>query len=125
MKRILLFAVIAFVAGCKKQTVAKPMPVIEITTPTSNQHFVMGETIHITGNVTHSIELTEVAVHMTDLTSKVEFFHNHFSAGNALTYHYDSTYPIPDNTKTSYKVEVEATDKDGNSTTKEITITIN
>jgi hypothetical protein len=32
---------------------------------------------------------------------------------------------LPDDKKTTYKVEVEADDKDGNTTTKELTITIN
>ena len=124
MNRILIIASIFFVLGCKKET-AKPVPDIVINTPTNSQHFVMGDTIRITGTVTHSIALTEVAVHMTDLSTKNEFFHNHFSGGNQLVFNYSSKYGIPDNTKSSFKVEVEATDKDGNSATKEITILIN
>lgn len=125
MKRVLVLTAIVFFAGCKKEPVSKPAPVIEIITPTINQHFVMGETIHITGAISSTVPLTEVAVHMTDLNTRIEFFHNHFSGGNQLLYSYDSFYPIPDNTKTSIKVEVEATDKEGTAAIKEITITIN
>lgn len=125
MKRLLVFTAIVLFIGCKKETVAKPTTVIEIRTPTANQHFVMGQTIHITGKITSSNALTEVAVHMTDLATQIEFFHNHFSGGNQLEYQFDSSYPIPDNKKATIKAEVEATDKDGNATSKEITITIN
>jgi hypothetical protein len=125
MKSILAIAAMILLAGCKKETVSKPAPVIEIITPTANQHYVMGETIHITGAISSTVPLTEVAVHMTDLGTKIEFFHNHFSGGDQLVYSYDSFYPIPDNTRSSFKVEVEATDKDGTATSKEITIMVN
>lgn len=125
MKSLLLLAAVALFVGCKKETVTKPVTVIEIITPTANQHFVMGQTIHITGKITSSNALTEVAVHMTDPDTKIEFFHNHFSGGNQMEYQFDSSYPIPDNKKATIKAEVEATDKDGNATSREITITVN
>ena len=125
MKNLFLFTVTVFELSCKRDTVQKPVPAIVIDTPTAIQHFVMGDTIRITGNVTHIIELTEIAVHMTDLSNNSEFFHNHFSAGNKTFYSFDSKYGIPDNKKVNYKVEVEAIDKDGNSATKEITISLN
>jgi hypothetical protein len=125
MKNLLLLTAVVLFIGCKKESVAKPVAVIEILTPTANQHFVMGQTIHITGSITSSIALTEVAVHMTDLDTKIEFFHNHFSGGNQMEYQFDSSYPIPDNKKATIKVEVEATDKDGNSDSKQMTITVN
>jgi Domain of unknown function (DUF4625) len=125
MKKFLLFAVISFFISCKKENDASPLPVIEIYSPNNNQHFIKGETIHVSGTITHKIALTEVGVHMTDQTTKIEFFHNHFSAGNTKTFNYDANYVIPDNTKSTFKVEVEATDADGNSITKEITVTTN
>jgi len=125
MNRLFIITCIFFIVGCKKEAVIKPVPAIVINTPTDNQHFVMGDTIRITGTITHTIELTEVAVHMTDLATKIEFFHNHFSGGNSLTYNFSSKYPVPDNTRASYQVEVEAADKDGNTAVKEITILIN
>ena len=125
MNKLFLLAAICFVLGCKKDIASKPKPIIVINTPVNNQHFIIGDTIRITGTVTHTVDLTEVAVHMTDLNTKNEFFHNHFLAGNKLVYNFDSKYPIPDNTKTSFKVEVEATDKGGTAVTKELIITIN
>ena len=125
MKKIFLFTAILFVVACSKQTTSKPEPIIVISTPSENQHFVNGDTIHIKGNVTHTIELTEVAVHMTDLTSKNEFFHNHFLVANKTSFEFDAKYPVSENNKTSFKVEVEATDKNGTAVTKEMTITIN
>ncbi len=125
MKKFFLFAGIVCVLACKRETMQKSEAAIVVDTPTARQHFVMGDTIRITGTVTHTIELTEVAVHMTDLSNNSEFFHNHFSAGNKTFYYFSSKYGIPDNAKASYKVEVEATDKDGNSSSKELTITLN
>lgn len=125
MKKILVFAFFGLVAGCTKEKVTVPLPVISINTPANNQHFVKGETIHISGTITHSKVLTEVAVHMTDQGTKVEFFHNHFSGGNMLTFNYDSNYIVPDNTKSTYKVEIEATDLDGTIASREITVTTN
>jgi Domain of unknown function (DUF4625) len=126
MKKLFLFAsVLLMMFSCKRETVTKALPVIVINTPVNNQHFSNGDTIHITGTVTHTVELTEVAVHMTDMSNNSEFFHNHFSAGNKTFYAFDSKYMLPDDKKTTYKVEVEADDKDGNTTTKELTITIN
>jgi hypothetical protein len=125
MKKVFLYTAILFFVACNKKTTALPAPVIVINTPSENQHFVNGDTIYIKGNVTHGIELTEVAVHMTNLTSKNEFFHNHFSAGNKTYFEFNSKYPVADNNKTSFKVEVEATDKNGMVATKEMTITIN
>ena len=111
--------------GCKTDPVVKPTPVIEISTPTNNQHFVVGDTIRITGTVTHVMVITEVAVHMTDQTTKMEFFHNHFSAGNNTSYTFNAKYGIPNNVKSSFQLEVEATDKDGNVATKELLIQVN
>jgi hypothetical protein len=124
-KRLLLFAGILFALGCKKEAAAPPLPDIVINTPSANQHYVMGDTVRITGTVMHTIEMVEVGVHMTDLTTKSEFFHNHFSADNKTYYEFNSKYGVDNNTKTSLKVEVEVTDKDGNTGTKELTITLN
>jgi hypothetical protein len=125
MKKVLLFTAVLFIVACTKQSAAKPEPVIVINTPSASQHFVNGDTIRIKGNVTHTIELTEVAVHMKDMTSNNEFFHNHFSADNKTYFEFDSKYPVADNKKASFKVEVEATDKTGIIATKEMTISVN
>lgn len=125
MNSIFLIAMALFIFGCKTDPVAKPVPEIVIHTPADIQHFVMGDTIHITGTVTNIIALTAVAVHMTDLSSNIEFFHNHFAAGNSNIFHFDSKYPIPDYNKSSFRLEVEGTDKDGNIGSKEILILIN
>jgi len=125
MKKIFLYTAILFVVACSKKTESKPEPVIVVNTPSENQHFVNGDTIRIKGNVTHTIELTEVAVHMTDITSKNEFFHNHFLVANKTSFDFDVKYPVSENIKTSFKLEVEATDKNGTAVTKEMTITIN
>lgn len=103
----------------------KPTPVITINTPLVNQHFVAGDTIHITGTVVHTVELTQVAVDMTDLSTGSEFFHNHFGAGNKLQYSFDAKYGIPDKKRATFKIEVEGIDKEATGATKELTITIN
>ena len=125
MNRLLIIAVMLFLFGCSKDETPKPIPVIVINTPMENQHFVMGDTIHITGTITHSIPLAEIGIHMTDLTSKVEFFHEHHSVSNISTYNFDTKFVIPSNAKTSFKVEIEAMDTETTEVTKEITITVN
>jgi hypothetical protein len=126
MKKICIFACIALLWSCKKDDVPeKPIPVITVNTPAENQHYVKGDTIRVTGTITCTTELIEVAVHMTDLNTGLEFFHNHFSGVNTMSYNFSSKYGIPDLIKTSYKIEIEGNDKDGNSTTKEIMVTVN
>ncbi len=125
MKRIMAIAVVCLVIACKKQPSAVPEPLITFTSPTANQHFVKGDTIRITGTVTHDIELIEVAVHMTDKSTSAEFFHNHFSAGNKTYFEFNAVYGVVENIKTSFKVEVEVTDKNSHSGRKELDISIN
>lgn len=125
MKIITVIVAVLFIYGCKSDHLEKPEPAIVFNTPVANQHFFKGDTIHITGTVTHVMSIKEVAVHMTDLTSKVEFFHNHFSAGNTNIYNFNCEYIIPDNIKTSFTVEVEAKDVDDNTALKEMLILIN
>jgi hypothetical protein len=125
MKKLLFFACILFVFGCKKEAASPPLPDIVINTPSPNQHYVVGDTVRITGRVAHTIEMVELGVHITDLGTKSEFFHNHFSAGNKTYYEFNSTYGVDNNAKTLLKVAVEVTDKDGNTGTKELTITLN
>lgn len=124
MKRILIIAGIFFVLGCNKESEVT-IPFIEINLPTNNQHFVKGDTIHISGFVTHDKALTEISVHMINLSTNTEFFHNHFSAGNQLVFNYYSNYPITDNSTSSFKLEVEATDKEGVTASEEMMILIN
>lgn len=125
MKQIMVIAAACLLVACKKQSAAVPEPLITFTSPAANQHFVKGDTIHITGNVTHDIDLMEVAVHMTDKSTNAEFFHNHFSAGNKTYFEFNSVYGITENTKTSFKVEIEATDKNSHTGQKELYISIN
>lgn len=126
MKPLMMLAVVCLAWGCKKDKAPEtPLPVIVINTPTANQHYVKGDTIRVTGTITCTTELTEVAVHMTNMTTNFEFFHNHFSGVNATTYNFSSKFGITDATKTTYKVEVEGNDKDGNLGTEEVMITIN
>ena len=114
-----------FLFGCDKDDAPKPIPVIVINTPMDNQHFVMGDTIRITGTVTHSQPLAEIGVHMTDLTTKVEFFHQHYTVSNITTYNFDNKFIIPGNAKTSFIVDIEVSDLDLNAAKKSVTISIN
>lgn len=125
MNRILTIACLLFILSCKKEEAVKPVPVIIINTPTNNQHFVIGDTIRISGTITHNIELTEAAVHMTDISTKDEFYHSHLNPFNQLSLSHEFKYKIPNNTKSTFQVEIEATDKNGNTANKEVMITIN
>jgi|GEM_PF-6245574 len=125
MNRIWIVAAILLLTACKNETVTKPIPAISIDAPADKQHYVMGDTIHISGNVTHSMPLTEVAVHMTDISNSSEFFHNHFGALYTSNYHFYSFYRISSNASTSFEVEIEATGEDGTSCTKKLTVKVN
>ena len=126
MKKIVLLACVALALGCKKNdTPETPLPEIVINTPVLNQHYVKGDTIRVTGIATYINDLTEVAIHMTNMTTNFEFFHNHFSNVNTKSYNFESKYGIPDLTKATYKVEVEGNDKDGNLATEEVMISVN
>ena len=125
MKQIMAIAAVCLVMACKKQAPAVPEPLISFISPAANQHFVKGDTIRISGNITHDIEMVEVGVHMTDKTSNAEFFHNHFSAGNKTYFEFNAVYEIIENTKTGFKVVVEVNDKNSHTGKKELDISIN
>lgn len=125
MKRLFIIASILLVFGCKKESLVQQEAAILINTPTTNQHFVTGDSIHITGTVTHNISLESVAVHMVNLSTNNEFFHYHFTALDKTTYNYNAAYKVIENIKTSFKVEVEATDKEGHIVMKDMLIAIN
>lgn len=121
---IVLLSCVMLVARCSKKSDPAPEPVINVTAPTPAQHFADGDTIHIKGTVTHTINLAEVAVHMTETAGNNEFFHNHYLTTGTL-FSFDATYKLPDKTKNTFKVEIEATDKNGTEAKKEFSITIN
>ncbi len=121
-----LLACLPAIAGCSKSTdPAAPQPVIVISSPAANQHFADGDTIHIRGNVTHTIELAEVGVHMTEQVGNNEFFHNHYLTTGKTFFEFDATYKVPDNKKNTFNVEIEVTDKNNTEVKKELKITIN
>jgi len=122
-----LFLSLLVAAHCTKKTQEAPeQPVIVISTPSPAQHFSDGDSIHIRGSVMHSLALTEVAVHMTETAGNNEFFHNHYLVGTGLSYfQFDAVYKVPDNKKNTFKVAVEATDKNGTAAKKEFSISIN
>lgn len=127
MKKWLLISAVVSFCSCAydKSMPSIPLPSIFVNTPSESQHFVNGDTIRITGTVTHTAPLNAVAVHLTDHTTNNEFFHNHFLADNKLVYNFSSEYIVPNNIHTSFKVEVEAEDIDGNESSKDMIITIN
>ena len=125
MKRILFIVFLFCAASCKKGEAVTIAPTITINTPISNQHFVTGDTIRISGTITSTIEMTEASVHMTDNATKDEFYHNHYIPSNPTNLPYDFKYKITSSSKTTFQVEVGAGDKNGGIATKEITISIN
>lgn len=128
MKLFLQLLPVSCLATACKKNAASPDPVkpkIVINAPVAGQHYVKGDTIRITGTVTHPPGVLEVAVHMTSTATGNEFFHNHFAAGNQSAYNFNSVYGIPDVTKATYQVEVEAGDINGNTSKSELTITVN
>lgn len=126
MVKIFFVAGALFMVSCKNEAVVeKQKPTISITMPVANQHYVTGDTIHITGLVSHHIGLEEIPVHMTDMTSNSEFFHNHYSPAGATSFNFDAKYFVSNTTHTSFKVEVEAVDVEGTTAEKEFLIMVN
>lgn len=125
MKPILAILTILTLLSCSHDDDTIGRPVITVNTPTDNQHFVKGETIHITGKVTDAYPLTEVGVHMTLPNSTNEFFHNHFSANNQQEFIIDASYTIVESITTNFILHIEAEDRSGGKTEKEISLRIN
>jgi hypothetical protein len=126
MYRIITNSLLLVMLGCKHDPViVPPLPVIEINTPLEKDHFYLGDTIVITGKVSHNILLTEVAVHMTRLNDNTEFFHNHYSPINDTVFSFSCKYKIDNTLHTAFEVEVEARDKDNKESKKEVEVAVN
>jgi hypothetical protein len=126
MYRIFIISLVLVVLGCEHDPVmVPPLPVIEINTPAENDHFYLGDTIVITGRVSHNILLTEVGVHMIRQNDNTEFFHNHFSPINDSIFSFTCKYKIDISIHTAFQVEVEALDKDNKEATKELVVPVN
>jgi hypothetical protein len=118
--------VLFLLLACKHDPVMVPaLPVIEIYTPTENDHFYVGDTIVITGRISHNILLSEVAVHMKRVDDNTEFFHNHFSPINDTLFSFSCKYKIENTLHTAFEVEVDARDKDNKEATKEVEVEVN
>ena len=124
-KFCLLFTILIFLSCKYDITNPRPLPVINLNSPLDNQHYVKGDTVIIAGSVKNTVGLTEVAVHVTDLSTNNEFFHNHFSVSNKLEFAFESKYGIPDDKKANFKIEVEGLDRNGTSAIKDLTISLN
>lgn len=127
MKYIFLLpAVLLFLFSCKhEQQDDIVRPTVTITSPVNGQQFVTGDTIKITGICRDDNELDEVPVHITDLETRVEFFHNHYGLLHSNTYNVDTYCVVTTTARTKYSVVIEAADMSGNRVEKEVEVKIN
>lgn len=123
----MLFGAFIFIlCSCKhEQSGDIVRPEVTILTPVHNQQFVTGDTIKITGVCRDDKELEEVPVHITDLDTRVEFFHNHYGLLHSNTFNVDTYHVVTTTSRTKYSVVIEAVDKAGNLVEKEVEVKIN
>ena len=69
MKQYLAYFILLFVAACNDksdQVDDKELPVIQLTSPTNNQVFTVGQTVNISANITDNGKLSIVHVHISN-----------------------------------------------------------
>jgi len=117
MKNLIFISLGCSIISLSSCTGDKTNPEITITYPASNSTVIIGDTMHITGNVTDNNELEEVDVHVVNLTTKDTVRHDHHSmSGKSFGIVTDYITTDPGN----YSVYIEAGDAAGNIADSEI-----
>lgn len=122
MKRILIpgFLFLLLAAGCKKGD--NTAPTISITSPTDNQSFPAGTTVHVKATIADNVELHHVHLYVTNASTGAQLLHfeDHVDAG---TYNLDQTFVTLSGI--TYRIDVQADDHSGNTGEQVVTVTSN
>lgn len=128
MKMVKLYffaALLPLFIGCKKDAgtpADTELPRITLTSPVNNQTFTGGQTVSVTGTVTDNNKLREVHLEITNNTTGAFITHEHF-APDAASFALARTFTLT--AGNSYKIKVEADDKNDNEAKTELTIVVN
>jgi Bacterial Ig domain len=100
------------VLGCsKKDQSDHEAPVIQMISPTTNQVFQAGDSVHIRASISDNTEIHEVHLYVTNSANGALILHfeEHL---DAATYTLDKAFAAQ--TGVTYKIEIDANDHSGN-----------
>ena len=121
MKRILIPSLFLLLfAGCKKGD--DTAPTISITSPSDNQSFAAGTTVHIKATIADNVEIHHVHLYVTNSNTGAQILHfeDHVDLG---AYNLDQTFVTQSGV--TYKIDVQADDHSGNTGEQMETVTSN
>jgi hypothetical protein len=126
MKYNFIVIVALLMVNCKSESLKdKTLPVITIESPIANQHYNIGDTILIKGNITDINTLVETGTHITSVFDNGEFSHLHYGLLYSNTWNFTVKHKITHSQRTNYIITVEGMDEAGNEAKKDVTISIN
>ena len=126
MKQILTYCyfLLLFISCNDKgdQVDDKELPVIQLTSPTNNQVFTVGQTVNITANITDNSKLSIVHVHISNNGTGQLLVDIHRSPDGS-TYALNETLQVQAGIQ--YKIQVVAIDNSANQQTQSVLISSN
>jgi hypothetical protein len=125
MKKSFLPLLLVLLAACSKRSGADKdyeAPVITLTTPVDNQHFISGQAISVTGTVSDNKYIKVIHVVITNFDTGQEYMHVHISpTTNSASFNQSLSAQAGIN----YQVEIIAEDPSANVSSKKVQISSN
>jgi PBP1b-binding outer membrane lipoprotein LpoB len=111
-------------SGCSKDSTEKDneLPVVTLSSPTSNQVFNAGQNVSITGNISDNKKISEVHVHISNNTTGTLLIDIHHYPATA-TYTLNETFQTQAGIQ--YKIQVIAKDNSANENRATVEISSN
>jgi hypothetical protein len=114
-------ASLIIISSCKKESVPPPKPSVSITAPTEFQMYNGGDTVFIKGDISHVVELHEIAVEVKPKGADTNYFafekHIHIK-----DYHIDTFFVNHVAADNGMTLTISAQDHDGNQNSKSVSI---
>lgn len=123
MKHLLITAMtLALATGCKKNAPDTQPPVIQVISPTPNQVFNAGDSVHIRAQVSDNTEIHEVHCFVTIGTTStlVLHFEEHL---DAASFTLDKAFAVQSGV--TYRIEIDANDHSDNAAQQLISVSGN
>lgn len=89
---VLFFSPLLFLLSCEQEP-ENLYPVIDITSPVLNQHFIIPDTIHIEANITHDEGLTKIKVGLVN-DQFISVLTSYYLSPEGRNYHLSMDFPI-------------------------------
>lgn len=125
MQKLLLFLLLAVVAGCQKNHRTEPdseAPVIQVIAPTSNQSYTVGQAVTVSAHITDNERIEEVHLEIVNTTTNATYTHEHFAPASAG---FDLLRVVNLPVAGTYKIRIEAENTLRNDGEVEIPIRVN